>query len=263
MGINVDMDYSTLFSSMSAGSSSSVNYLSNLSGMLSDYASIRDGSYGKLVSAYYKKVGNDDTVSAEEKESRKAESSAAKSAAAEKKQYSSIAASAKSLGADADKLMAEDSKSIFNKTWQNTTDKDGNESKVYDYDTSKIMSAVSGMVKNYNNIIASSSDISDVTTDTRVSYMTKLSGSYKNELSSIGITVNDNGKLSLDKDKMKASGMEAVQNVLGGKNGYAYKISSAASLLENSATKAASNGSTYSAFGNLKNDYSSILDSFI
>ncbi len=261
MGINVNMDYSTLFSSMSAGSSST-NYLSNLSNMLSDYSSIKNGSYGKLVSAYYKKTENDSASSTDDTDSTSAtNTSAAKSAAAEKKQYSSLASYAKSLGSDADKLA--DSDTLYSKSWQDVTGEDGETSKVYDYDSSKIINAVSSFVKDYNNIISSSSGLSDVTTDARVSYMSRITSSYKNELSSIGITVNDNGKLSLDKDKMSDVGMESVKNMFSGKSGYAYQISSAASLLESSATKAASNTSTYSSLGSLNSDYSSILDSFI
>ena len=263
MGINVNMDYSTLFSSMSGGSSSN-NYLSGLSSMLSDYSSIKNGSYGKLVSAYYKKVGNEKTSSADDDDSsaKKSEVGTAKSAAAEKKQYTSLASDAKSLSANAEKLSS-DKSDLFDKTWQNVTDEDGVESKVYDYDSSRIMKAVSSFVKDYNSIVSTAGDLSDVTTDARVSYMEKITSSYKKELSSIGITVKDNGKLSLNKDKMQESGMESVANVLGGKSGYAYQISSAASLLESSATKAASNTSTYSSRGALNSDFSSIMDSFI
>ncbi len=261
MGINLNMDYSTLFSSMSASSSSN-NYLSNLTNVLSDYSSIKNGSYGKLVSAYYKKMEADGT-SAADSDSDSTSTSTATSAAAEKKLYSSLASSAKSLGADADKLISSSNDSVFEKSWQDVTDENGESSKVYDYDSDKIISAVSSFVKDYNSIISNSSNVSDVTTDARVSYMSRITSSYKSELSSIGITVNDNGKLTLDKDKMKESGMESVENVLGGKSGYAYQISSAASLLESSATKAASNSSTYSSLGSLNSDYTSILDSFI
>ena len=62
MGINVNMDYSTLFGSL-PGANSSNNIMSGLSGMLSDYSSIRNGSYGKLVSAYYKKIENENSDS--------------------------------------------------------------------------------------------------------------------------------------------------------------------------------------------------------
>jgi hypothetical protein len=263
MGINVNMDYSTLFSSISGGASNSTNYLSNLSGMLSDYSSIKNGSYGKLVSAYYKKAADEGDSSVSDKESRTKETNTAKSAAAEKKQYSSIASSAKEVGAAAEKLSDSGSKSIFDKTWQNVTDEDGNESKVFDYDSKKIIDTVSSLVKNYNSMISEATGSSDVTTSTRASYMSKITNSYKSELSSIGITVNDSGKLSLNKDKMKEAGMEAVKNVMGNKSGYAYQLSSSASLVENAATRAASNTKTYSSMGSLNSDYSSILDSFI
>ena len=87
-----------------------------------------------LVSAYYKKVGNDKASATDDSDDTKStQNTAAKSAAAQKKQYSSLASSAKTLGSDADKLMSSDKNSIFNKTWQNVTDEDGTESKVYDY----------------------------------------------------------------------------------------------------------------------------------
>ena len=46
--INVDsrQDYSYLFQGLSGGSMGNLNFLS-------DYASIRNGSYGKLMKAYY------------------------------------------------------------------------------------------------------------------------------------------------------------------------------------------------------------------
>ena len=47
-------DYSYLFSSLGTSSSSSVSNLS----WLSDYASIKNGSYAKLMKAYYNETGN-------------------------------------------------------------------------------------------------------------------------------------------------------------------------------------------------------------
>lgn len=261
MGINVNMDYSTLLGSMSGGASST-NYLSGLSGMLSDYSSIKNGSYGKLVSAYYKKIEKDDSASKADKSST-TETDKAKSNAAKRKQYSSIASDAKNLEKTADLFSDTGKASLFEKKWKDSIDEEGNATKSYDYDTGKIMTAVSDLVKNYNNVISAASGTEDVTTSTRASYMSKITNAFKSELSSIGISVKEDGKLSLDKDKMKESGMEAVKNVMGNRNGYAYQISSSASLVENAATKAASNPSGYSSSGAFKTDYSSILDSFI
>ncbi|WP_026495200.1 flagellar filament capping protein FliD [Butyrivibrio sp. WCD3002] len=264
MGINVNMDYSTLFSSMS-GASSSNNYLSGLTGMLSDYSSIKNGSYGKLVSAYYKKVGNDGSSSKtdDSKDAKSSELSKSQQVAAEKKKYSSIASNANALEESAEKLTNSGTDSIFEKTWKATTDEDGNKAQVFDYNTDKIVSAVSDFVTKYNSLVSAASDASDSTTSTRASYMEKITNSFKDELSSIGISVSDKGKLSLDKDKMKEAGMESVKNILGSRSGYAYQMSSSASSLESAASRAASNSSTYSKTGSVTPNYSSIMDSFI
>ena len=264
MGINVNMDYSTLFSSMS-GSSSSTNFMSGLSSMLSDYSSIQNGSYGKLVSAYYKKIDSEKADSADktEKESTRQTTETEKSKAAEKKQYSAISSNAKNVASKLDTLSKTGDNSVFEKTWQTVKDEDGTESKVYDYDMSKISSAVSNFVSSYNKLIDSTGDISDVTTDTRASYLGKITNSYKSELSSIGISIKDDGKLSLDKDKLKAAGAEATQNIFTQKAGFGYKVSQAATSLETSASRAASSSSTYSKAGTMNSDLSSILDSFI
>ena len=263
MGINVNMDYSTLFSSMSGGSKNT-NYMSGLSSMLSDYSSIKNGSYGKLVSAYYKKIDSDSASSDKTDKSSDSEKTATeKSQAAEKKQYSAISSNAKDVSSKIETLTKTGDGSVFDKTWQTTKNEDGTEAKVFDYDSSKISSAVSNFVSSYNKLVDSSGDVSDVTTSTRASYLTKITNSYKSELSSIGITVKDDGKLSLDKDKLKAAGAEAVENIFTQKAGFGYKVSQAATSLETSASRAASSSSTYSKSGTINSDLSSILDSFI
>ncbi|WP_044915336.1 hypothetical protein [Butyrivibrio sp. WCE2006] len=266
MGININMDYSTLFGSLPGGGSSN-NLMSGLSNMLSDYSSIRNGSYGKLVSAYYKKIESEDSDSTEKSERSSKDTGwpkteTPKSNAAEKKQYSAISSDAKSVASDIEKLAKADS-SVYSKSWHNVTDEDGNENKVFDYNSSKVSNAVSNFVKSYNSLMDSSSDVSDVTTSTRADYLSKLTNSYKSELSSIGISVKNNGKLSLDKEKLNAAGAEAVENVFTQKAGYGYKISQAATSLETAASRAASNSSTYSKSGFMNSDFSSIMDSFI
>ncbi len=264
MGINVNMDYSTLFSSMSASStSSSTNYLSNLTGMLSDYSSIQNGSYGKLVSAYYKKIDSEKTSASSADDTDETENSSSTSKSTDTKKYSSIAQSAKEVQSDIDKLTDSSSGSIYEKEWQTTENEDGTTSKVLDYNSSKIISAVSSFIKDYNSVLSGASSSTDTTTNTRASYMQKITNSFKNELSSIGITISDDGKLSLDKDKMKEAGMESAKNVFGSRSGYGYQISSSASLIESAATHAASNSTTYSSTGSYNTDISSILDSFV
>ena len=65
MGIGLKPDTSYLFSNFNNKSSSSIFDMS----FLSDYNSIKSGSYGKLVKAYYKKLESDD-VSKEDKKDK-------------------------------------------------------------------------------------------------------------------------------------------------------------------------------------------------
>lgn len=264
MGINVNMDYSSLFSSL-PGAGSTNNIMNGLSGMLSDYSSIRNGSYGKLVSAYYKKIEKEDSDTSEktEKNQRRTQTQTEKSRAAEKKQYSSISSNAKSVASDLEKLTKDGDSSAYTKSWQTVKNEDGNDTRVFDYNTSKITNAVSGFIRDYNALVDASSNVSDVTTSARADYLSKITKSYQNELSSIGINVKDNGKLSLDKDKLSAAGAEAIANVFTQKAGFGYKVSQAATSIETSATRAASSSSTYSRAGLANTDFSSIMDSFI
>ncbi|MCR4901898.1 MAG: flagellar filament capping protein FliD [Butyrivibrio sp.] len=260
MGINVNMDYSTLFSSLSG--SSSTDNLYSLTSSISDYASIRNGSYGKLVKAYYEKIDSEsEDDSSSDTSSTSSSSSSTKTDSA--KAYTNIVSDADDLQESAAKLNSSGSSSVFGKEYIKDSET-GNMN--YDYNTSKITSAVKSFVSDYNSLIKSASKVTDSTVSTRASYMQKVTSNYEDALSQIGITLNDNGTLSVDSDKLSSSNMEAVKSVFGGSSGYAYQVSSAASLIESGATSAASSaGSSYTANGsyNFGSATSSIFDSIV
>ncbi|MCR5101333.1 MAG: flagellar filament capping protein FliD [Butyrivibrio sp.] len=257
MGINVNMDYSTLFSSLN--SSSSTDYTSSLSGLLSEYNGIRNGSYSKLVKAYYQKIDNessDDTSDTEETNSTSALNNSAQETA------SKIASSAKELSDSADALKSSGSDSVFKKKFIQTTNADGTTESGYNYDTSAITKAVKNFVSDYNSLVKSSSDSTDSTTITRTSFLKNITNNYSDGLSQIGITVNDNGTLTLDSDKLSSSNMEAIAALFTGSNGYASQVSTYASLIENSASLSTT-GSAYNSTGAYTaSGYSSITDLF-
>ena len=67
MGVNFNTDYSTLFSSMAGNKSSNLNSLfgnanDSFGFSITDYASIKNGSYGKLTKAYYSTAQSEKTV---------------------------------------------------------------------------------------------------------------------------------------------------------------------------------------------------------
>lgn len=264
MGININMDYSTLFSSLSGNSS---NNLYSLTNSFSDYASIRNGSYGKLVKAYYTKVASEEEESDDSTESTSKGTDVTKSNpfndTAAAKTYTNVVSKSDNLQESADKLKGTDASTVFKKEYVKDAESG---TMTYDYNSSKIASAVNSFVKDYNALLSSTDKVSDSTVAARTSYLKKVTSNYEDALSQIGITKGNNGQLSVDSDKLKASNMEAVKNVFGGSSGYAYQVSSAASLIESGAASAAStSGSSYTPFGtyNYGTSTSSMFDSLI
>ena len=112
MNINLKTDYSMLFSSLSSNSrSNNTNSISSSFTFLSDYASIKNGSYGKLLKAYYAKTSEDDTTtSSANKYSSKLGASTSEDTA---ETLAKVQSSTDSLKESADALLETGSKSVF------------------------------------------------------------------------------------------------------------------------------------------------------
>ena len=122
-----------LFSSLNSGSTktSAMFGTSDLLGIsYSDYATIQNGSYTKLMKAYYTKEASGDSSSS----SVSATTSTSKDSS---KTLANIESAAEDLKKASETLRTNGDKSLFTK--KQTTDKDGNVS--YEYDTDKIYKA--------------------------------------------------------------------------------------------------------------------------
>ena len=75
MGLTINSSasaVSSLFSNMGGNNSSNLGALTNtIAGLTTDYASIRNGSYNKVVKAYYKKGDSEDAVTVKKKTDKK------------------------------------------------------------------------------------------------------------------------------------------------------------------------------------------------
>ena len=130
MNINLSglkQDYSFLFSGLNSSRNSS-NLLSSIN--LSDYNSIKTGTYGKLLKAYYKQDDVDvkDTTSKKDK-TNKTESTTAK-------ELKEVQTEADELRDSATALMQRGSKSVFK-----------------DEDMDKVYKAVSGFMDDFNTVV--------------------------------------------------------------------------------------------------------------
>jgi len=238
INFNPNLDYTTLFSSLSSGSSSK-DYVSSLSNMVSDYSSIKNGSYGKIVSAYYAKVAD----------AKKSAGSSSSVSTVTAKAYASVAKDAQNLQSSVETLSSD---SLYKKKNLTTTASDGTRTTTYGYDTDSIFKAVSDFADKYNSLLASGSSSSGTNIATRTSYLSTITKMNENALKEVGITKDSQtGKLSVNETAFKKADVAAIQKIFGSDSGYAYQISSASSLVESAANNAvsASSEKTYTASG--------------
>ena len=226
-------DISSMFGGISNAGNSSYT--------LSDYASIKNGSYKKIMKAYY----------AQEKE----ESEAAGGDSHAK--LLSVKSTADSLKEAADALQS-------NKLWQkkeivNKDEETGEESKTFDYDWDAITKAVKSFVDAYNNTLerAGSSDTKDVLMVG--SWMAKMTSKNANVLARAGIEIGNDNKMTLNEEKLKNNAGTA-QFIFKGYNSFADKISYKASQMSQGAARSAEKmGAAY----NKKGEYTGGISSSI
>lgn len=251
INVNARQDYSYLFQSMTT---SRGNSLGNLN-FLSDYASIKNGSYGKLMKAYYAKDAADKTASkGKDTETKKNSISTAADSA---KTLSEIEKAADAMKESADSLLVKGSKSVFRKKNEKATVSE-------EYDTDAIYKAVSGFVTDYNDLLSKTSAASSKNLQSKADTLAAVTSANAKLLSRVGITVNSDNSLSLDEEAFKKSDMGTVKNLFGTTGAYGYKVSAQASMIDYTAAKESTKSNTYTANGTYSNVYSAgnILNSF-
>lgn len=248
MGININAktDYSYLFSSMNNKNSQ----VSGMASLLSDYSSIKSGSYGKLMKAYFAETGN----SAVDKLAKNSNSNVVTREDAKK--LNKVQTATDSLKESADALLVTGSKSVFEKKDITTKDENGVETTAKDYDKDAIYSAVSSFVNSYNSVISAVDNAENSTVTNRGVVMANNTAAYEKSLNGIGITVKDDGTLSLDKDTFMSADMSKVKGLFQGNGSYGYQTSAQVSMINYSASNEASKAATYTGSGS----YNSILN---
>lgn len=215
MAINFsNNDYSYLFKGLTS-QASGVNQASSL---LSDYASIKNGSYGKLMKAYYGDNGSKG-------------SNASKTSTDKDSKDDTAIKSLNKVQTATDNLK---------KTAEAITKKDSIE-----YDDIK------AFVDDYNSLISAANKISDNSTINRTTRLVGDTLANNKLLRSVGITINEDSTLSVDKDTFEKANKLTVDSLFKGAGSYGDKISSQASLIKYSADRAVTKaGGTYTAKGN-------------
>jgi len=220
--------WTSLFSNLGSGSSSFIN--------LNDYASIKNGSYGKLMKAYYKST-EDDTKTGSTSSKKKTESVDTTGLAQMKKDAEGLKSATEALAKD--------------DLWTKTSGT---------YDTDKITSAVSEFVKEYNAVVKQSDNVSSSDIATNVRYMTSLTNTMSKALEKVGITVGDDAKLTLNEDTLKSADMKTVKALFYGSTSFASQTADKASEI---AKAAVNSSSIYSKDGSISSTLSGLFDGWV
>lgn len=252
MSINLKTDYSYLFSNMNTRSGSSLGNLN----FLSDYYSLKNGSYSKLLKAYYNKVANTNTSTSnteEEDNSSKISTSLSEDSA---KTLAAIDKSADQLKASADSLLNQGEKSLFTEKEVTTKNDDGTTTTTKEYDMDAIYKAVSDFVTNYNTVIGDVSKSDSTTVKNAASNMTNITSLYSNTLAKVGITIGSDNKLSLNEKTFKAADMSNIKSVFNNAPSFTQSIASQATFIDSAASREATKANTYTYNGAYSDNYS-------
>lgn len=240
---------STLFSGFSSSSAS--NGLSNI---MADYYSIRNGSYKKLLTAYYEKYGTDTKESSSTSKYNYNNDYLYNTVSKDSvTKLTTIKSESEELSETATELVTSGKKSLFN-----TVDVKGEDGSVTKkYDTDKIYKAVSQFVEDYNNVIESTKDSKVSSIVNSRNSMTTTSKINSKVLDSIGITINKDNTLTIDSDKFKSADMSIVKSIFNGSGSYGYSIATQASTMNSAATFEATKTGTYTSSGSYYSSVSS------
>lgn len=239
---------SSLFSSLNSGSSIYSTGSSASESPLSTYMSIRNGSYSKLLKAYYSETGNKSAI--------KSTSTSIDST----KTLAAIESTSDALKDISDELFTGGKNSVFNKV--TTTGDDG--TKTESYNTDAIYKKVNAFVNAYNDFLeeAGKSNTTDILRRTKS--IIGITNTYGKVLNKAGVTIGKDNKLSIDEETFKKADMTTVKNIFNGRSSLAYSISANASYINYTAQYQASKANTYTSYGNYSYNYSAgnIFNSF-
>ena len=195
-------DYSSLFNSLPKKGEDSGNGFTNLA---TEFNSIRSGSYGKLLSAYYKKMnGGDSATEAIQKET----------------------ANRQLVGGNASSLKSA-AKTLSKMDFTKASEEDS-------------LKAIKSFVSSYNSVIDTADDVNSKSILRNAVWMTNITSKSAGLLNELGISVGKDNKLTLDETKWANANTSTKTALFNGRQGFAEKMIYKANQMTNSSAEKAS-----------------------
>lgn len=196
---------STLFGSYNA---------TGMSSLLSDYSSIKNGSYGKLLKSYY----NVKSGSSGKSGSGSGSTSDVLSKILEEKKNPTVSKEVKEANSTLSQGVTDVKSAISSLQTESTYEDTNGGSSAKD----KVKSAVKNYVDNYNSMVNASKKSTNSGMTSSVAEMMKNTSASKSELENIGIMVNKDGTLSVNEKRLQATDLTEVKEVFSSENRNSY-----------------------------------------
>ncbi len=239
MNLSTGNDYSFLF-----GGQSSATESSGFS--LNDYASIKNGSYGKLMKAYYKEQKNGGKSAEEVKQETQTKGV----------EYSETASLADKFDKSVSKLL--NSSDLFELKEVTEKNEDGVENTKFEYDRDAILSAVKDFAKSYNDLMSKATKSTNKNVARRAENLAGQVTNYYKQLKAAGIEINEDGTLKVNEDTIKNADVSALKRAFNGKDSMLGQIASKVDQIGNAAESAAKNLKGYTKSAKYASDSSAI-----
>ncbi len=217
----------TLFSSLNTSSSTS-----GTTSLLSDYYSIRNGSYKKLLTAYYDKLDKGEV-----------ESVSNSTSVDSTKTLAQIKSASTELSESASDLLKKGGKSVFSK-------ENG------EYDMDAIYDSVKNFVDSYNEVIEEGTKASSSSIERSTNNLINVTSANAKNLAKLGIEIGTDDKLTINEKTFKEAGAEVIKSMFNGAGSYAYNVAAKTSQLTYNVNTEANKSATYGSTGSYSYNYS-------
>ena len=232
-GIYDSGSLNTLFSSLgTTGNSNTSTYAGNMGIDLSDYASIKNGSYGKLIKSYYAMEDGEGAKKANSKN--------------DTDDTDTTLANIKRTSADLKNSSADlyASKELFKKN------EDG------EYDMEAIYEKVSAFIEDYNSVIESTGSAETDSIAKAGANMVNATSNNIEMLAKLGISISGSDfTLSIDKEDFMEANIADIKTMFSGIGSFAYQVTAKAAMVASQAETEAAKANTYTDGATYSNNY--------
>ncbi|MCR5107236.1 MAG: hypothetical protein K6B28_03660 [Lachnospiraceae bacterium] len=200
------------FNSFNYGSLFGFGSGNSLYSNLSKLSGVRSGTYAKALKSYYGR--NNQTASVQKKSSV---SKYNNSIYAQQSGLSNVSKESTALSETAKKLT--------------DAGKDGLFASEEKYDADAAYRAANDLVTDYNDTLDAVNKTTNLAVNSAAESMTRMTGVMNKSLSGIGITVGQDGRMSINEEEFKNAGFDKVKSMLGTNGSFVRIIGSSAQRL--------------------------------